>query len=408
MKHSDIEELKNEITELIDLKQEGLYWDFKEKWYTNQTRPKIVQDIICLANNTCLRNAYIIVGVSDAGNIMGVDQDPNRWNTQQLIGWFRDKANEVKFAGGIRPSLKVETLDDVKGVMLDVIIISPERHIPYYLEKEYSEVVGKKKITLLPYSIYTREQDGNTAQNSCANTKDVELLWKRRFGIEGSVYERYLLLLDQYDEWEHDFGNKNYAFHKTHPEFRIEIDEDRAFKGWEPQAALYSNQIMTIRPMNLLYHSTIVKELELVTFDEYRVYLPWGTRNAIEFIKYPELGGTPYGLHYDYYCLDDFKGKIARITSSNFINFNRQLELLPHAHIHPFLVFKDDLQRKDFEDYARIHSKSISVEEIRKDKSYIINGQFRHNKSESHSESQVLRLLIAVELYKLWKNDTQQ
>lgn len=29
----DVNNLKNEILELIDSHKEGVYWDFKEKWY---------------------------------------------------------------------------------------------------------------------------------------------------------------------------------------------------------------------------------------------------------------------------------------------------------------------------------------------------------------------------------------
>lgn len=397
----------NEIHDLILSKQEGLYWDFKQSWYTKKTRPKIVQDIICLANNILLRDAYIIIGVTDDYEFADIENDRGRLNTQQVIGFFRDNSNKIRFAGGIRPSLKVDTIS-ICGNTTDVITIFSERHTPYYLEQKYEETIGKdddgndKKIILQPYHIYTREQDGNTPKDRCASINHVELLWKNRFGINASVYERYLILLDQCEEWEHDFGNKNYAFHKIHPEFRIETVEELCRTGWEPQAALYSNHHMTITPMYLMYHNTVVKELEMVTFDEYKVYLPWGSRGRLESVNLDD--DNPYGLIYDYYCLDDFKGKLAKILTDDFVNFNRQLELKPEYHIHPFLLFENDIYRDNFEEFANANFDKIDIESIKNKNNFALYGHPGHGKSSSHHEASVLRLLISVELYKLWKS----
>lgn len=41
--------LKNEVEELISMKQEGPYWDFKREWHTENG--DLLHDIICMANN---------------------------------------------------------------------------------------------------------------------------------------------------------------------------------------------------------------------------------------------------------------------------------------------------------------------------------------------------------------------
>ena len=53
----DKNKLTFEITQLIGLKQEGEYWDFKREWHKNKS--DLLHDIICLANNLTGHNGYI-------------------------------------------------------------------------------------------------------------------------------------------------------------------------------------------------------------------------------------------------------------------------------------------------------------------------------------------------------------
>ena len=45
----DMLSLREEILQLIALRQEGEYWDFKKEWY--KRKPDLLHDIICMANN---------------------------------------------------------------------------------------------------------------------------------------------------------------------------------------------------------------------------------------------------------------------------------------------------------------------------------------------------------------------
>ena len=42
---------KSEILELVLLKKEGSYWDFKREWYSPDKKADLLHDIICMANN---------------------------------------------------------------------------------------------------------------------------------------------------------------------------------------------------------------------------------------------------------------------------------------------------------------------------------------------------------------------
>jgi predicted HTH transcriptional regulator len=72
--------LKNQIIELISLKQEGPYWDFKKEWYLKEKDSDLLHDIICMANNLENRDAYIIIGVDEENSYSLIEctEDINR------------------------------------------------------------------------------------------------------------------------------------------------------------------------------------------------------------------------------------------------------------------------------------------------------------------------------------------
>ena len=75
--------MNTEICQLIAMKQEGSYWDFKKEWYTKKS--DLLHDIICLSNNLVNRDCYIIIGVDQENDYSLVDvrNDVNRKNTQK-------------------------------------------------------------------------------------------------------------------------------------------------------------------------------------------------------------------------------------------------------------------------------------------------------------------------------------
>ncbi len=109
-------EFEQEIVNLIELKQEGSYWDFKREWY--HALVDLLHDIICMANNLESRDAYIIIGIDEVNDYTVVDvvEDPNRKNTQKIVDFLRNK----KFAGGIRPKVYVQPIN-VQGQTIDVL-----------------------------------------------------------------------------------------------------------------------------------------------------------------------------------------------------------------------------------------------------------------------------------------------
>jgi predicted HTH transcriptional regulator len=69
----------NEIIKLINKKAEGDYWDYKQEWHSDNER--LLLDILCFANTVHKKDCYLIIGVADNGDIIGLNKNsPNRKN----------------------------------------------------------------------------------------------------------------------------------------------------------------------------------------------------------------------------------------------------------------------------------------------------------------------------------------
>jgi len=175
----EIANLKEEILELLKLKREGEYWDFKRQWYKKEKTDDLLIDIICMANNLVDRDCYIIIGVDEENDfkITDVSSDENRKNTQNIVDFLRNKP----FAGNVRPEVYVRTIKLEENV-IDVIVIKNAYTTPYYLTQKYR--------SLFPNNIYARIEDTNTDRDKSADVNIVEKLWKKRFRIDKSPIEK--------------------------------------------------------------------------------------------------------------------------------------------------------------------------------------------------------------------------
>ena len=197
------ETLAEEITSLINKKQEGSYWDFKLEWH--DSKAELLHDIICLANNMENRDAYLIFGVKDKTcEIIGINEDnkENRLNTVGVVNFLRDK----KFVGDVRPIARVETIC-IEGKELDILIIENSHYTPFRLSQDFKDKpkksngkdVGK---TVKANNVYTRVQDTNTSIDKTADPDKEEKLWRKRFHIDESAYNKAIYYLGRPEDWE--------------------------------------------------------------------------------------------------------------------------------------------------------------------------------------------------------------
>lgn len=216
------EEITILVKELIQTNREDDWWDFKECHY--EDRASLLHDIICLANNRSDRDAYLIIGVRDKTfEIVGVENDPKRKNQQNIVDFLR----LPNFAGQIRPRVEVRTIR-IDFHVIDVFIVKNSTDVPYYLidnytDKKYKTNDGNPGKTVQAFHIYTRVMDNNTPIDKSADIRDVEYLWKKRFGLLQTPLEQVKVLLKHPSEWSEE---DSHYYHTLFPQYTISIEYD--------------------------------------------------------------------------------------------------------------------------------------------------------------------------------------
>lgn len=328
-----------EILYLINLRQEGGYWDFKKEWYKTDSKGKqdLLHDIICMANNLENRDAYLIIGVDEENDysIVDVADNEGRKNTQMLVDFLKNK----EFAGGIRPTVFVKSYI-YRGKKMDVIVIKNDKNTPYYLTNNCKGIKANH--------IYTRIQDVNTAIDRSADIDKVEYLWKKRFGLTSSPLERLELYLEDYSNWINGPNGEMQKYYKYFPEFTIEY---MSTKDGSDDYKYYLFSQTDSRPywydIQFKYHQTLLKELPGVSLDGGRYFTPCPDIDGIILDKtknchwdfsyrYFTEGTFKYKLNEFFYLQDKYSDKFARIKLFEVI-----------------LLFESEYEHMNFKEYAR-------------------------------------------------------
>ena len=334
-----------------------------------------------MSNQINDNNSYLIYGIRDKTfEYIGIEKDCNRKNQQEVIDLLRN----VKFAGDNRPSIAVNTLI-VQGHEIDVITIFRSNNIPFYLKDDYkcdNRIVRKG-------CIYTRVGDTNTPIDSTADYNLVEEMWKKRFGLSDDIEKKLLIILDDYEDWVIDWGNKRYSFNKKRPEFKMTIDGEFV-DGWEPLAAFYLAPTFRVAKLNLYYDNTIIYETEMWALDDYRKYLP---RAEISHIYSGDKT-----IYFFYYLLDSIEGKILRInTNGSFDLASRELKN------NCVLIFNNKIELEEFRSFFENKISSMNIEEIEGHYKYqLINDNAQNGGGRVFSS---LHIAIAITAYHLWKGN---
>lgn len=336
MEKSMLSELqKEEILELISLKQEGAYWDFKKEWYEDGKQSDLLHDIICMANNLENRDAYIIIGIDEENDycVNDMTNAENRKSTQMLVDFVRSK----KFAGGIRPRVMVETMQLETG-MIDIIVIKNGYSTPYVLEESYRGVNAN--------NIYTRVMDSNTPKNKTAEISQIEYLWKKRFRLLMAPLEQVFYFLLKREEWEEvpDDSSVTRMYYKYSPEYVIEYAGCDDRDGY----VYYLFSQTDSRPhwynIYVKYHQTILFSTIGVGLDGGRYFTnvpctdflfdDWHHEGNISFKYY--VKGTKEMILHDFFC--DYDSHDAMYARDRFEEC--------------ILIFVSDTEKEKFKDYA--------------------------------------------------------
>lgn len=256
------------ILTLINSKIEGDYWDFKQEWHNDNER--LLLDILCLANTIHNEDSYLLFGVADNGEIIGLSEvSPNRKTQANLL----DFLSNTMFAGDNIPEIAVGTIT-VQGKEVDVLTVYNSHDVPYYLKPKSK---GYKKIR--PNYIYSRIGDRNTPIDQNSPYKQIELLWKKRLGLLSPPLSQIVTRLKNKIEWESLDGTYYNIFN---PDFKLveEWDiEDRRNDNRPFYSYNQYNESTSFTNLKIVYKETVLKEFEVVVLDSGRYSTPtpeWG------------------------------------------------------------------------------------------------------------------------------------
>ena len=252
------------IRNLIDTGKEGDYWDFKREAHAKTG--DLIKDIICLANS--MRHdgdRYIIYGVDNTGSVVGLQSDTHR--TQADIV---NTLSNAGFSGGVYPDIFLRRVE-MQHQQLEVLVIKDRSEKPYYLQKKYNNC----GVRLNPGTVYSRVRDSNTPSDQVASSNDIERMWRQRFGIDQTPFQRVRNYLLDRDEWTET--SEYFWYFSQFPEFTISPTKEKAWpvsRAGENWVRAATNPSAFVRPFRICYHQTVLAEVVCILYDERRAITP--------------------------------------------------------------------------------------------------------------------------------------
>ncbi|QNQ82916.1 ATP-binding protein (plasmid) [Lactobacillus sp. PV037] len=205
--------------EKVLTKPEDEYHDFKQQWYSSNDKSEFIKDIFSFVNTVHHEDCYLIIGVDDDRNIVGVEDDENRLNTQKIT----DYLHQLPIANSQVPKVVVETLT-IENHEIDIIVIKDTSDVPVYLTEDKHPKGSRRPIHA--GQIFVRENDTNTPINKSASDYQVERLWKKRFGLELPIKEKYRVKLKDIGNWEYFGGDEPRLLYTIDPDYCIYIKDE--------------------------------------------------------------------------------------------------------------------------------------------------------------------------------------
>ncbi len=328
----NIADLEDEVISLIDSKREDDYWDFKQCYHKNKA--DLLHDIICMANNRSNHDGYIIFGIQDKTfNIIGVEKDELRKAQQNIIDFLKSKS----FSNDTRPKINLVTLN-IYQHSVDVLIVYNTLETPYYLTKDYKD----NNRTVRANYIYTRVGDTNTDIDKSADSNHVEYLWKKRFGIHLTPFEKLRYILLQKSKWK---VTENFSYYIQNPEYTLIRDIDYEYgRSAEFYAYNMDDTNVMYGTISVNYFGTKLYDNQTVSLDggRYITVVPeWGTISQDKYHRNTDS--------FKYFIKDDILYDLHRYL----INEDSYDAVYAHKRfMDVVLLFENDYEKKCFTTYV--------------------------------------------------------
>ena len=326
----------NDLIELIrkirTQKREADYWDVKQDWH--EKTEDLIKDIICFANTVHDKDCFLIFGVNDDLKVCGMEKDRKKQSD------ILDTLSELQFAGDVQPDIELKTVSvpsDIEPdtmVEVDVLIIYNTYLTPIYLKKMYGKMIQG--------CIYSRIGDKNTENNGNSDIRQIEMLWKKRFGLTKSPYEYIIDHLADKSEW-HEYDNGWYNIYK--PEYVLYEDFGEEKHGIEEEFYSYAltNESTSFHILNITANNTVLNAFQVAVLDSGRLTVPvpeWG------FVHRNGHSYEPIG--YKYYVEDSSRYRILQFM---YDPCNHEEEYAMSDFMRVVLLFRSETEKEDFMSY---------------------------------------------------------
>lgn len=335
------------IKNLIESKSEGDYWDFKQEWHKENER--LLHDILCFVNTVHDRDCHLIIGVSDIGEIVGVNEK-NRMKQANIL----DLLSNTAFAGDNIPKVELNTIK-IEDKEIDVITIFNSYAVPYYLKSK-----SKKYNNIKEGYIYTRVGDKNTPINQNASIHHVEMLWKKRLGLTQPPLMQIANRLENKLEW---VQNEDAYYNIYKPEFKLVEDYEDDYDRGEFYVYSQYNSKYIYKNLKIMYNETILKEFSLVVLDSGRYKTPIPQWGYVGYDKY----GFNHKFTYKYFLEDSIDYKLQSfffdIEDSEEVYAKRRFDKV-------ILYYKNEEEKSEFECYVEANQEMIKSYISEADKEY--------------------------------------
>ncbi|MBI0107189.1 ATP-binding protein [Lactobacillus sp. W8089] len=290
---------KLKLQKLIN-EPEDDHHDFKEKWYTagtdNSEKSEMLKDIFSFTNTVHNEDCFLIFGIEDKTHkVVGVENDPNRYNTQQITDWLRKLPIEPNI-----PNVKIQTIK-LEEHQIDVMIIKNTDNVPVFLSN-ICKGKGYGKHPIFPGQIFTRIEDTNTAIDSTANYNQVKELFKKNLGWNQTTKKRFKKALTKFKHWEYYEHTEGIEIQNSiDPDYRIVfVERDDTNQKVDSFSLSQFDFHISWDLAKLKYKNNIIEEINVVNLD--------GSRFTAVVPDVGSLGGSVgENLYYNYYLLDSFK-----------------------------------------------------------------------------------------------------
>lgn len=271
--------------------------DFKRQFHENKV--ELLHDIICLANAYIEADRYLVFGVADDKNVLGVQADCNRKKNADIQDLLRQSnCNRI-------PTVMLQTVEYRPSIEVDILTIRNRPDKPFFLVKDKS-FQGK---TIRAGVIYTRLGDTNIPLQESAPEAQIELMWRERFGLGLPPLERMKLLLDDFEGWV-SVNEDAQLYHQQFPEFTVrqgKLINENFRESWSerfPDISAHSFEV------ELRYFETIIHKETFVTCDGGRYQIPLPNSDIAEserkfYIQKKSFAYNIAKIYGQYYPVED-------------------------------------------------------------------------------------------------------